>query len=101
MGHNSPENNALVKPRVSPDLDAIFNNGVTVDSFVKAFENKPGLSIHGTSGAFKFKISLSVPVENHTEYCIVLRNHTANCNVENCAANCTGLGSILYKKMGY
>jgi hypothetical protein len=51
----SPENNALVKTEVSPDLDAIFDNDLTVDSFVNAFENNPGLSIHGTNDAFKFK----------------------------------------------
>jgi hypothetical protein len=55
VGHKSPENNAIVKTGVSPDLDAIFDDDVTVDSFVKAFENNPGLSIHDTNDTFKFK----------------------------------------------
>jgi hypothetical protein len=55
VGHKSPENNALVKAGVSPDLDAISNNDVTMDSSLKAFQDDPGLSIHGTNDAFKFK----------------------------------------------
>ncbi len=45
MGHKSPENNALVEAVVSPDLDAIFDNDITVDSFLKVFQKYPGLSI--------------------------------------------------------
>ncbi len=55
MGHKSPENNALVTAGLSPDLDAIFDNDVMVDSFLKAFQDYPGLSIHDTNDAFKFK----------------------------------------------
>jgi hypothetical protein len=39
-------------------------------------------------------------VEICSEYCTVLGNHTANPALENCTANCTGLGSVLYKKIG-
>jgi hypothetical protein len=55
VGHKSPENNALVKARVSPDLNAIFDDDVTVNSFLKAFQDDPGLSICNTNDAFKFK----------------------------------------------
>jgi hypothetical protein len=41
VGHKSPENNSLVQLGVSPDLDAIFDNDVIMDSFIKAFENDP------------------------------------------------------------
>jgi hypothetical protein len=55
MGHKSQENNALLKAGVSPYLDAIFDDGVTVDSFLKAFQDDPGLSICDTNDAFKYK----------------------------------------------
>ncbi len=55
MGHKSPENNALVEAGVSPELDAIFKDDVTMDSFLKAFQKDPGLSICDTDDAFKFK----------------------------------------------
>jgi hypothetical protein len=100
VGHKSPENDALVKTGVSPDLDAIFNDDVIMDSFVKTFETNHGLSIHGTNDAFKFKNLPSTPVEICTGYRTVLGNHTANCALENCTSNCTGLGSVLYKKIG-
>jgi hypothetical protein len=47
--------NALVKVGVSSDLDIIFEDDATVDSFLKAFQDNPGLSIHNTNDAFKFK----------------------------------------------
>jgi hypothetical protein len=43
VGQKSPENNSLVEVGVSPDLDAIFDNDITVDSFLKAFQKDPGL----------------------------------------------------------
>ncbi len=55
VGHKSPENNALVEAGVYPNLDAIFHNDVTVDSFLKAFQDNPGLSICDTNDGFKFK----------------------------------------------
>jgi hypothetical protein len=55
VGHKSPENNALVEAGFSQDLDAIFNNDVTVDLFLKAFQEDPGLSMCDTNDAFKFK----------------------------------------------
>ncbi len=55
VGHKSPENNALVEVGVYPDLDAIFHDDVTVDSFLKAFQDNPGLSIRDTNDGFKFK----------------------------------------------
>jgi hypothetical protein len=55
VGHKSPENNALLEAGVSPDLDAIFDNDVTVDSFLKAFQKDPGLSKCNTNDPFKFK----------------------------------------------
>ncbi len=55
MGHKSPENNALVEAGVSPDLNAIFNDDVSMDSFLKAFQKEPGLAICNTDDAFKFK----------------------------------------------
>ncbi len=55
VGHKFPENNALVEAGVSSDLDAIFNNNVTMDSFLKAFKDNPGLSICNTKDEFKFK----------------------------------------------
>jgi hypothetical protein len=55
VGHKSPEKYALVEVEVSPDLDAIFDNEVTVVSFLKAFQDNLGLSICDTNGAFKFK----------------------------------------------
>ncbi len=54
-GHKSPENNALVEAGVSPDLDAIFNNDITMDSFLKAFQDNPSLCIRDTNDAFKFE----------------------------------------------
>ncbi len=53
--HKSPEKNALVEARVSPDLDAIFNDDVTMNSFLKAFQKDPGLSMCDNNDAFKFK----------------------------------------------
>ena len=55
MGHKSPENNTLVEAGVSPDLDAIFNDDVSMDSFLKAFQKDPGLAIRNTNDTFKFK----------------------------------------------
>jgi hypothetical protein len=55
VGHKSPENNALVEAGISQDLDAIFDNDVTVDSFLKAFQKDPVLSMCNTDDAFKFK----------------------------------------------
>jgi hypothetical protein len=55
VGHKSPENNALVEARISQDLDAIFNDDVPVDLFLKAFQEDPSLSMHNTNDTFKFK----------------------------------------------
>ncbi len=55
MGHKSPENNALVEAEISQDLDAIFNYDITMDSFLKAFQEDPSLSMCDTDDAFKFK----------------------------------------------
>jgi hypothetical protein len=55
VGHKSSEKNALVKAVVSPDLDAIFDDDVTVDSILKAFQDILSLSIWDTNGMFKFK----------------------------------------------
>jgi hypothetical protein len=55
VAHKSPENNALVEAGISQDLDAIFNNDVTVDLLLKAFQEKPGLSMLDTNDAFKFR----------------------------------------------
>ncbi len=56
VGHKSPENNALVEAGFSQDLDAIFNDDLTVDLFLKAFQKDPSLSMRDTNDAFKFKI---------------------------------------------
>jgi hypothetical protein len=55
VGHKSSENNALVEAGVSTDLDAIFDDDLTMDSFLKAFQDDTGLSICDTDDAFKFK----------------------------------------------
>ena len=55
VGHKSPENNALVEAGVSPELDAIFKDDVTMDSFLKAFQKDLDLSMRDTNDAFKFK----------------------------------------------
>jgi hypothetical protein len=51
VGHKSPENNALVE---AEDLDAIFDDDVSMDSFLKAFQKDPSLAICDTGDAFKF-----------------------------------------------
>jgi hypothetical protein len=79
VGHRSPENNALVEVGISQDLDAIFDNDLTVDLFLKAFQEDPSLSMHDTNDAFKFKNRRSALVETCTEYSIMLGNHTKNC----------------------
>jgi hypothetical protein len=55
VGHKSPGNNTLVEVGISQDLDAIFDNDVTVDSFLKAFQKDRGLSMRNTNDAFKIK----------------------------------------------
>ncbi len=35
-----------------------------------------------------------------TEYCTVLGNHTTNCALGNCTADCTDLGSVKYENLG-
>ncbi len=55
VGHKSPENNALVEVGISQDLDAIFDDDVTVDLFLKAFQEDPSLSMRNTNDTFKFK----------------------------------------------
>jgi hypothetical protein len=55
VGHKSPDNNALVEAGVSPDLDAIFDDDVSMDSSIKAFQKDPGLAIRNTNDTFKFK----------------------------------------------
>ncbi len=94
MGHKSPENNALVEAGISPDLDAIYNNDVTADSFLNASQKDPGLSMRDTDGAFKFKNWWSVPVETCTEYSTILGNRTTNYILGNCTTDCTDLGSV-------
>ena len=69
MGHKSPENNALVE---AEDLDAIFDDDVSMDSFLKAFQKDPSLAICDTGDAFKFNNWWSAPVETCTKYCTVL-----------------------------
>jgi hypothetical protein len=46
VGHKSPENDALVEAGVSPDLDAIFDNDVIMDSFLKAGLSERSRSVH-------------------------------------------------------
>jgi hypothetical protein len=55
VGHKSPENNALVEAEISQDLDDIFDDDVTVDSFLKAFQKDPSLSMCNNNDTFKFK----------------------------------------------
>ncbi len=55
VGHKSPENNALMEAGISQHLDAIFDNDVTVDIFIKAFQEDPGLSMRNTNATYKFK----------------------------------------------
>ena len=100
MGHKSPENNALVEAGFSQDLDAIFNDDLTVDLFLKAFQKDPSLSMRDTNDAFKFKNRRSAPVETRIEYSNILDNHTTNCILGNCTADCTDLGSVQYKNLG-
>jgi hypothetical protein len=99
VGHKSPENNALVEAGIPQNLDAIFNNDVTVDLFLKAFQEDHGLSMQDTNDAFKFKNWWSASVKTRTEYHTVLGNCT-NCILGNCTADCTDLGSIQYKNLG-
>ncbi len=54
VGHKSPGNNALVEPDFSQNLDAIFDNDVMVDSFLKAFQEDSGLAMRNDNDAFKF-----------------------------------------------
>jgi hypothetical protein len=54
VGHKSPGNNALVEPDFSWNLDAIFDNDVTVDLFLKAFQEDSGLAMRNDDDAFKF-----------------------------------------------
>ncbi len=100
VGHKSPENNALVKARISQDLDAIFDNDITMDSFHKASQEDPSLPMRNTNDVFKFKNWRSMQVETCTEYRTILGNRTTNCILGNCTADCTDLGSIQYKKLG-
>jgi hypothetical protein len=53
VGHKSPENNAVVEAGISQDSDAIFDNDLTMDSFLKAFQEDPGLSMRNTDDMFK------------------------------------------------
>jgi hypothetical protein len=55
LGHKSPGNNALVEAGVSLDVDTIFDDDNIVDSFLKVFQDNPGLSICDMDDAFKFK----------------------------------------------
>ncbi len=55
VGHKSPENNALVEAGISQNLNAIFDNDVTVDLFLKPFQEDPVLSMCNTDDVFKFK----------------------------------------------
>jgi hypothetical protein len=54
VGHKSPGNNALVEPDFSRNLDAIFDDDVTVDSFLMAFQEESGLAMRDDDEAFKF-----------------------------------------------
>jgi hypothetical protein len=44
-----------VEAGISQHLDAIFDNDVTMDLFLKAFQEDPGLSMRNTDDPFKFK----------------------------------------------
>jgi hypothetical protein len=55
VDHKSPGNNALVEPDFSQNLDVIFDNDVTVDSFLKALQEDSGLAMHDEDDAFNFK----------------------------------------------
>jgi hypothetical protein len=55
VGHKSPGKYALVELGFSQDLDAIFNDDVTVDSFLKALQEDSGLSMRDDNDAFNFK----------------------------------------------
>jgi hypothetical protein len=55
VGHKFPENNALVEVGISQNLDAIFDDDITMDLFLKAFQEDPGLPMRNTNDAFKFK----------------------------------------------
>jgi hypothetical protein len=98
VGHKSPENNALVEAGISKDLDAIFDNDVTVDSFLKAFQ--AGLSMRDTNNMFKFNSRWSAPVETCTEYSTILGNRTKNYIFGNCTADSTDLESVQYENLG-
>ncbi len=52
VGHKSPENNALVEPGFSWDLDAIFDDD---DLFLKALQEDSGLSMRNDDDVFNFK----------------------------------------------
>jgi hypothetical protein len=54
VGHKSTGNNALVEPDFSWNLDAIFDNDITVDLFLKAFQEDSGLAMRNDDDAFKF-----------------------------------------------
>jgi hypothetical protein len=54
VGHKSSGNNTLVEPDFSWNLDAIFNDDVTADSFLKAFQEDSGLAMRDDDDAFKF-----------------------------------------------
>ncbi len=54
VGHKSPGNNALVELDFSRNSDAIFDDDVTVDSFLKAFQEDSGLAMRNDDDVFKF-----------------------------------------------
>ncbi len=52
VGHKSPENNALMEPVFSWDLDAIFEDD---DLFLKALQEDSCLSMRDDDDVFNFK----------------------------------------------
>ncbi len=72
VGHKSTGNNALVEPDFSWNLDAIFDNDITVDLFLKAFQEDSGLAMRNDDDAFKFNNWQSAPVETRLEYRTIL-----------------------------
>jgi hypothetical protein len=54
VGHKSPGNNVL-EPGFSQNLDAIFDNDVTVDLSLKALQEDSGLAMGDDNDVFNFK----------------------------------------------
>ncbi len=54
VGHKSPRKNGLVEPDFSQNLDAIFDDDIMVDLFLKAFQEDSGLVMLDDNDGFKF-----------------------------------------------